>query len=152
MPPNAPFFVPADQKILTDIYDPAGNLIATMGMHEYSVPLPNGSVEVHKRAQCIATVDGLAWSPMMALRQHDPILVVLCDSCRHPEISLFRRPPATHGLCTIQNAQQCVSCGKTVCPRHRRIGTDGEPRCRRCARWFWLKCLLRPIFFRRIKE
>ena len=151
MPPNTPFLTPPNQQVLTEIRDKYGELILTAGVREYAVP-ENGMMVFRKTADSFATVDDFQWSPLMAMRQHDPIFLAVCEFCRHPKLRLFRREVSTHGLCTMRNALACVDCGATTCPRHRRIDAFGNPRCRRCSFWNRLWCLVRPVFFRRVKE
>ena len=152
MPPNAPFLPLPNQQVLTSLHDMYGELILAIGVREYAVQV-NGVTELRKNADSIATVDGLQWNPLMAMRPNDPIFLAVCEFCRHPEVRFLRREAPTSGLVTLQNAVQCVGgCGMITCPRHRRVGSDRKPRCLRCARRHSIWRFFKPLFFKRVEE
>ncbi len=136
--------------VQSDFYDADGQLVLTIGMSEFTVLAPDGTISEYKRGSSIQLVDGLAWNPSMT-SQAKPILLTSCSTCRSPPISLFRRERATHGLLSVGNAHVCVDCGQVTCPRHGRA-IRGNWRCLRCSRLHRSWRAVRPIFFAREED
>ena len=134
-----------NRSVQTIIHDEVGNPILIIGMWEFTVVEPDGTVSEHKHGDSIQLVDGLAWNPSM-MAGANPILLTTCPTCRNPPVSLFKHERSNHGLLSVRNARVCADCGTVTCPRHRRL-IGGHWRCLRCARWYRLKRLIRPIFF-----
>jgi hypothetical protein len=120
--------------------------IITVSSKEYSITDPSGAISVQKIYTSIVLVDGTTWNPLHALRNNDPVLLAVCATCRRGVRYWFHEEPPTHGLLAAPNAAHCCECGETTCPRHRKLCTDGQVRCLRCARryqrWAWLRALL----------
>ena len=68
------------------------------------------------------------------LVSNPPVYITCCDLCRRPPWRLFSAERRTHGLLTLENAEQCHRCGKVLCPRHR-VEFGSVIRCVSCARW-----------------
>ena len=140
-----------NQTTITSITDVQGNVIMEIRQEEYLV-LENGSVTSYTHFRNITLVDGSTWSPVL-LSKNPPIYIGVCETCRNPGISLFRRRRRTHGLVAMARARLCADCGLLTCPRHRRLGKhDKKWRCLACAKKHTLGNLLRPIFFERQEE
>ena len=126
--------------IVTDIQ---GDVIMEVGIHKYTVKDSNGKLIRRQVNETIQLVDGLIWNPGLMLK--DKIYVGVCEQCRHP--SLFQSP--THGLVALHRAKQCIDCGVSCCPGHRKLGRDQKWRCIKHHNTHLLKNLFRPIFFER---
>lgn len=140
--------IPAVSEIENAIYDQDGEVICVVGLKEYAVQEPDGSISLHKRSQNIETVDHQIWNPSMAMGPK-PILLGCCVICRSGSFSMFKRNRPSHGLCTLKNGRLCTDCGLFVCPHHRKVGSDGRARCPRCARNRRVRGLLTWVFFMR---
>ena len=143
MPNQQP--MPAISEIESVIYDQKGEIICAIGLKEYAVVDPNGTISIRKCSQNIETVDHQIWNPAQAMGPK-AILLGVCTLCRQESFSLFTRKPPSHGLCTLKNGRLC-ECGLFICPHHRKVGSDGVARCPRCARKRRIKGFLTRIFF-----
>jgi hypothetical protein len=134
--------ISARKDTVTQITDVNGDIIAEVGLHEYTVRLSDGS-RVHRRiSETIQLVDGTMWNPgLMAMAQ---IFLGVCEQCRQ---SLFGH--RTHGLVAMHRAKLCTDCGTLCCPSHRKMGRDQRYRCLKHHRTHLLMTLVRPIFFER---
>lgn len=137
---------PAKQKIQTIIYGKDGRPILTIGMEEYAVQEPDGSMSVRKISQNLVLEDGQAWNPSMMMG-NKPILLGVCEHCRDPAPSLLQHRRPSHGLVALHRAKLCADCGQLLCPRHQERCRDKKYRCSTCARKSAIKGLLRRLFF-----
>jgi hypothetical protein len=126
--PTNPQNKPVTTSYTVILQDIDGQPLITVDSKEFSIILPDGTVSVQKNNTWLVLVDGTTWNPAMAARANDPIVPNVCRTCRRA----LRREKPTHGLHV--NSAVCVECGETCCPRHRRNGTDGQPRCLACTR------------------
>lgn len=133
----------ADKNSLTVILDKYGWVILEIGIEKYMLTQPDGSIEYYQKSFNIQTACGLAWNPGM-LMANPPVYVAICDQCRHPPISLFKKERPTHGIVTLGRAKLC-ECGTLCCPRHR-ILIDGRWFCLSCAKKHRAKRLLISLF------
>ena len=140
--------ISARKDSVTQITDTNGNIIAEIGLHEYTVKLPNGT-RIHRRVnENITLEDGTMWNPgLMAMAK---IYVGVCPQCRRFSFFDYR----SHGLVAIHRAKLCVDgCGQLLCPRHARLGHDKKWRCK-IHHWshlfkHFLKTIALFIFFER---
>jgi len=138
---------PAKQQIQALIYGRDGKPILTIGMEEYAVLEPDGSVSVRKIGENLVTEDGQVWNASMMMG-NKPILLGLCELCRDPAWSLLHGKRQSHGLVTQRGGTLCAGdCGRLLCPRHRTRCRDGKYRCRACARRFRIKDFLHRLLF-----
>lgn len=137
-----------DKNAITVLLDKYENVILGIGLSKYMLRQPNGSIDYIQRSSNIQLVDGPQWNPGMLLA-NPPIYVGVCDQCRYPPFSLFRRETPCHGICTLGRAKLCVDCGILCCPRHRKICSDQKWRCLTCNKTYKIKEWIRPIFFTR---
>ena len=143
---QAQFNMPAvNRSVQTVMHDENGNPILIIGMREFTVIEPDGTVSEHKIGDSILLQDGLAWNPSLATGA-DPVLLTACSICRNPPVAFFRRHRSGNHLLAVRNSRTCVDCGAVVCSAHRRL-SGGHWRCLKCARWYRFKRLIRPIFF-----
>lgn len=96
--------------------------------------------------ESIALIDGFMWNAAM-LHSNPVVPITCCDLCRKPPWRLFRTEQRTHGLLTVENADECHRCGKTLCARHR-VEFGPVIRCVPCARWRRLWNLILFLFTR----
>jgi len=136
---------PPTQNTIYRVEDLQGNLILEVRQEEYMVLQPNSPPTLFTRYQNIQLVCGTIWNPSM-LQAKPPILLGVCEICRHPPVRLFGREPPRHGLTALYRLKLCT-CGVTCCPRHRREH-DGRWLCPSCASRRRVVRLLTPIFFR----
>ncbi len=138
---------PAKQQIQTVIYGKDGNPILTVGIEEFAVQEPDGSISVRKVSQNIILEDGQAWNPSMMMG-NKPILVGVCEICRNPYWGFPFREKSSHGLVALGRATRCAGrCGRLLCTRHRIRCRDRRYRCKPCARRFALKRFFLKLFF-----
>ena len=137
----------ADKNQVTVIQDKYGNVILEIGITKYMVRHPDGSIDYYQKSYNIQTSDSVQWNPGF-LMANPPIHIGICDQCRNPSFSFFRKEVATHGIVTLGRAKLC-ECGTLCCPAHRKLCSDGRWRCLACAKKYMVKELLRPIFFTR---
>ncbi len=133
---------------VTQITDINGDIIAEIGLRQYTIRLPNGAI-IHRRVNENMTLEcGTMWNPgLMAMAK---IYVGVCQQCRRPSLFSYRG----HGLVATHRAKLCVDgCGQLLCPRHARQGRDKKWR---CVSHHWthvlthfLQTLARFIFFER---
>ena len=140
--------ISARKDTVTQITDINGNIIAEIGLHEYTVKLPNGA-RIHRRVNENITLQcGTMWNPgLMAMAK---IYVGVCQQCRQPSFFGYR----SHGLVAMHRAKLCVDgCGQLLCPSHARRGRDNRWRCishhRTHLLTHFLRTLARFIFFER---
>ena len=136
---------PVNQQIQTVIYDPEGNVIRTLGMHEEVVQEPDGSITIRKTSENIVLDDSQVWNPSMMMG-NNPRLLCICWFCQRAGPLLHRNHPS-RGLISAHLAALCTDCGKTLCARHRKTGKDQELRCKPCSRKYTAKRILQKIFF-----
>ena len=135
---------PVRQVTKSFLYDKNGQLIKSLGMEEETVPGPNGELHVIKRSENMTLMDGTVYNPSMSMGPR-PMRIRVCDVCRDSSFSLFNRGGDSHGL--TSSAKLCTSCGKSLCPHHRKRCRDRQVRCASCAAKFKVKGLLRKLFF-----
>jgi hypothetical protein len=143
---------PVITSFRTILQDVDGQPLITIDSNEYSVMQPDGTVSVQTNRTSIVLVDGTTWSPAMAHRQNDPVMLAVCATCRRGVNEWFHHELPTHGLLAGSNAERCCECGETCCPRHRRRCSDDQVRCLVCARRFRRWAFVRSILFEQIKE
>lgn len=143
---NASHLVPSQNTILT-ITDIHGNVVMEVRDEESLVTGSDGSITSYNRMSNIQLVDGSVWNRHMLLKP--PVYLGVCESCRHPDISFWRRQRPTHGLVAMHRAKLCADCGRLCCPAHRKLGKDQRWRCLACHTRYRLGRLLRPVFFER---
>lgn len=141
---NAANIVPSQNAILT-ITDIQGNVVLEVRDEESLVTNSDGSITSYNRMSNIQLVCGTVWGRQMLFAK-PPIYLGVCEDCRHPNISLWRRQRANHGLVALHRAKLCT-CGRLACPNHRRLGKDNKWRCLSCHKKHTLGRLLRPVFF-----
>jgi hypothetical protein len=134
---------------ITEIRDTNGDVILEIGLTETRIRLPSGEVVSQRNSVSIRTTDGSIWSPVQWMA-NPPRHVGICEQCRHPRFSLFRRERASHGIVLLKRAKLC-ECGVLCCPRHRRRCSDGVWRCLSCAKKHTVKQALLSVFFTREK-
>ena len=132
---------------ITEIRDMTGEVILEISMEETRIRMPDGSVVSQRSSTSIRTAGGAIWSPLQWMAR-PPRHVGICDQCRHPKFSFFRRERPTHGIVLLKQAKLC-ECGMLCCPKHRRLGSDGVWRCPACAKKHMAKEALLSIFFTR---
>lgn len=141
--------LPSTQRTLeTAFHDINGEPVLTIALEEGTTVDPSGNVQEFKRNTNSQLVCGTMWNPGM-LAGNAPILLGVCERCRHPPYSFFDPEQPTHGLCSQANGMLCPDCGAFTCPRHRRLGDDGQWRCLFCLDQQPLSGLLKSIFFKR---
>ena len=137
-------------NIITTITDLHDNIIVEVRQDEYLVIEKDGSITSYSNSRSIQLVDGSTWNPDM-LRSKPPIYIGVCEICRDPGFSFFRKQHKTHGLVAMSRAKLC-ECGILCCPRHRVLCSDKRWRCHRCAKKFRLISILKPLFFERMED
>jgi hypothetical protein len=135
-----------NQVIETLIRDRDRREVLRIGMREYTVIEPDGSMTTRKVSEYITTMDGIAWSPLMLLKD-PPLTIAICHVCRNPRPSWFRRVRPSHGLVTTPNTVYCVDCANVVCGLHRQLGSDGCWRCPPCAKRFKRRTRIQRVLF-----
>jgi len=130
------------------IYDEHGKPILQITSGQYIVTEPDGTMTSRSISSMFPLVCGLSWSPLEAARKDNPIRIGICPLCRHPPYRFPIRPKPRHGLVSMRRAKRCVSCGRLICPQHRKMGADGQWRCTGCSRWYRLRTALLGLFFR----
>ena len=138
-------------NIITTITDLHDNTIVEVRQDGYLVIEKDGSITSYSNSRSIQLVDGSTWNPDM-LRAKPPIYVGVCEICRNPGFSLFRKQYKTHGLVAMSRAKLCATCGILCCPQHRVLCSDKRWRCIKHAKTFRLKSLLKPLFFERLED
>ena len=143
---NANNIVPNQNTILT-ITDIHGNVVLEVRDEEMLVVGAQGAITSYSRTGSIQLVDGLIFTIDM-LKAKPPVYLGVCEFCRHPRISLWRRRRPSHGLVAMHKAKLCVSCGQLCCPSDRKSSKkDKQWRCLSCHKTHSLGRLLRPVFF-----
>jgi len=137
-PPNT-----HSRSILRDIN---GAVILEIGLDDYLLQHPDGSISQHRVSDNIQLVDGLIWNPGMLITK-PPTYVGICHLCRHPPFVGLRREPATHGIVSLARAKMCFRCGILCCPRHRR-NVSGKWVCLSCAGKSHIKDFFLSLLFR----
>jgi len=138
--------VPSQNTILT-ITDIRGNVVLEVRDEESLVVNADGSITSYNRMSNIQLVDGSVWNRHMLLAK-PPIYLGVCESCRHPGISLLKRRRPNHGLVAMHRAKLCSSCGTLCCPSDRKLSKrDKQWRCLSCHKKHVLGNLLLPIFY-----
>jgi hypothetical protein len=139
---------PITRTVETIIRGPDGIEIRRVSAGHITIRHPDGRIEQRKLNENIVLVDGTNWNAGM-LYGSNPIEIGACHLCRRPPYVFPLRDPPCAGLLRLSNAETC-ECGALCCGKHRRLCSDGEYRCTRCARWwFWLELLSRIFFCRR---
>ena len=141
----------ANQITQTVLWDKVGTIVLAVGLAEYVVTHPDGSIESHRLSHNIALVDGTWWNPGM-LTANPPVYIGLCDQCRTYTASLLGVSKPTHGVLTLARGKLCATCGTLCCPAHRKLGQDNKWRCLRCAKVNTVGHLLRSLFFYKEEE
>ena len=124
--------------------------ILTVSERQFSVRDGHGNTTYHNISESIQLACGTIWDTSF-LTNRPPIYLGICNFCREPRFSLFRRNHRSHGIIALHRGKLCV-CGVLVCPSHRRRGRDGKWRCLSCARKDRLKNIIRPLFFERKED
>jgi hypothetical protein len=137
------------QHIVTVFRDQEGNEIHSTVYSEEVTRLPDGSVVTEKSAENYALVSGELTNPSQAAA----LPVGVCALCgATPSILPWQRRTTTR-LCSMEHLKHCVSCGRPLCPRHRkRSEKDRKWRCLSCHRKHWWASLLSPLFFEEVEE
>ena len=140
---------PIVREIDTIIHDAQGREILRVGMTETTFRHADGTFEILEKHESLTLADGSNWSPAMLLG-NKPAHVGCCALCNDPpRRGIFRERPSA-GLVRLSRAKTCAPpCGKLLCPRHRKLCSDGVWRCLRCARRYALKTAIKSIFFER---
>ena len=134
-----------NQYSTTVIRDVRGTVILEIGLEKYSLRDANGTIHTFSRSHNIMLVDGSVWNPSFSAKPG--IFIGVCESCRHPQFSIFRRETPTHGLCGLHNATRCTVCHSLCCPSHSIL--CGETyKCPKCAKSHGLLSFLGWIFFK----
>ena len=134
-----------NQYSTTVIRDSSGTVILEVGLEKYSVTDASGTINTYSRSNNLVLVDGSVWNPSHMIKPG--IFLGVCENCRHPQFSLFRRQKPTHGLCALHNATRCVACHDLCCPSHSILCGESY-KCPRCAKSHGLLSLLEVIFFK----
>jgi hypothetical protein len=117
----------------TTFYDSRGQPVMVIAQEKLFLMEADRMVEID-RGMNLELVDGTVWSPLF-LKADPPAMLGVCDTCRYPPHSFLGRETPTHGLALKANLQTCC-CGKTTCPRHGQMCSDGHWRCVDClSRW-----------------
>lgn len=147
---RAPIALPEADTFVYLFLDAAGRPVVTLTSYgTYTVVLPNRRVIQYRVGTNIQLVDGLIWNPTM-LNRNPPLLLGVCEVCRHPPFSFFNSQVPTHGLCSLNNSRRCWNCGQFCCPAHaKRSSLDRHWRCVRCAEGHLVWRLLNWIFYTR---
>ena len=148
---NTSGLVPNQNTILT-ITDINGNVAMEITDEETLLVDANGSITSYSRTSSIQLVDGLMWTRDMMFKAKNPVYLAVCENCRHPGISLWRRRRPNHGLVAMHRAKLCVSCGQLCCPSHRKQGKDQRWRCLSCHKRYTVGRLLLPVFYERKED
>lgn len=135
-----------NQSTTTVIWDANGQPVIAIGLNEYIVSQPDGSMESRRLSHNIILVDGTAWNPGM-LTSNPPIYIGICEQCRTFSVSGLRVRRPSHGLTTLARAKICAGCGTLCCPHHRKLGSDNKWRCLSCSKRHAAGWLLKRIFF-----
>jgi len=138
---------PTIQEIHTVIKNRHGQEILTIGMEEYAVKDPDGTISVRKVSQNIELVDGTIWNPSMMLGDKR-ILIGVCSLCREASMNPLHPRTPSHGLVAIKHAKVCAGCGQLLCPSHQVVCADHRRRCPRCARKHSIKHFFHRLFFK----
>ena len=128
------------------VYDDEGNVIMEMTSGQYMVREPDGSFITRNENSTISLMDGLEWCPLMATGPQ-PIRIGVCTLCRNPPYQFPVRHGPKHGLVSMRRAKRCASCGRLLCPIHRRKCSDHKWRCPACSRKHRAKTILFRVFF-----
>jgi hypothetical protein len=102
--------ISARKDTVTQIMDAKGDIIAEIGLHEYTVKLPNGA-RIHRRVNENITLEcGTMWNPgLMAMAK---IYIGVCHQCRRFSLFDYR----SHGLVSMHRAKLCADgCGQLLC-------------------------------------
>ena len=134
-----------NQSTKTVIWDANGQAVIAIGLDEYIITKPDGSIESHRYSHNIVLVDGTSWNPGM-LTANPPIYIGVCEQCRGFSVSLLGIRKPSHGIMTLARAKLCTDCGTPCCPRHRKLGSDNKWR---CPKGHTAGQLLKRIFFAR---
>ena len=128
---------------ITKITDSNGEIIAAIGLHEYTIKHSDGSLTHSRENETIILECGTVWSPSMLLSK-PPVHVVICQQCRQ---GVFGR--GSHGLVSRKMAKRCEKggCGQFCCPKHARKDREGKWFCLSHYGTASLKSFLRPFFF-----
>ena len=129
------------------VCDEDGNPILQVVSGQYIVTEPDGTMTSRSINSTIELMDGLQWSPALAALKDRPIRVGVCQFCRYPPYRFPVRARPKHGLVSMRRAKRCASCGRLMCPKHRKMGTDGKWRCPVCSRRHGWRMLLLRLFF-----
>jgi len=147
--PNRHNMTGANQSVETELLDHEGNVILEIVAREYMVHEPDGSITTKRLNQSIELMCGLQWHPGLASGA-DGLLIGVCELCRHPRYRFPFRDAPRHGLVSLAKAHQCIGCGLLLCPRHQKMGADGQVRCPTCGRRHTLKRGVLRIFFKEV--
>lgn len=131
------------KSTITEIRNTNGEVILEISMEETRLRMPDGSVVSQRSSTSIRTVDGSIWSPVQWMAR-PARHVGICDQCRHPAFSLFRRERPTHGIVLMKKAKLC-ECGALCCPKHCRL-SNGVWRCPACAKKHSIKQAFLAVF------
>lgn len=134
-----------NQRTTTILRDVNGEIILEIGLEEFIVRLPDGSITFYRRSDNIQLVDGTQWNPGF-LTTNPPIYIGVCEQCRKFSVSLSHRHSPNHGLVALSRAKLC-ECGLLCCPAHHHLCSDGRWRCSSCAKKYTVKELIKSIFF-----
>lgn len=135
-------------ELVTILRDIDGSIIIEVGLDEYTIKDPETGTLVHRKSSTnIRLVCGMMWSPAMLVESKH--LIGVCQQCRTPRRSLFRRVRGTHGIVSLEQAKHCVDCGQLSCPSHRVLSSDDKWRCISCNKAFNRTNFIKGIFCRK---
>ena len=130
---------------LTEITDRYGNVICKVGTANYTVKDNQGRIQTFQTTCNLTLSDGSVWNPLMM--KEPGIFIGVCENCRNPKLSIWRKERATHGLTALHTSTRCANprCQALCCPRHSILCSDGLYRCPDCVKKYngisWLKKL-----------
>jgi hypothetical protein len=136
-----------NQRTTTVLRDLNGEVILEIGLEEYIVRQPDGSIVFYRRSDNLRLVDGLQWNPGF-LTANPPIFVGICHQCRTHSIPGLQVGNPSHGIASLARCKICAGCGTLSCPNHSRISPwDFRWRCLSCNRKHTVKETFKSIFY-----